>query len=196
MERQGSELKSSESRGNRGLDDFLSRTLDSLFRTAYLITGDVGESEDLLQETFLRLAARWRRVSKMEHPAAYARRILINLAMDGNVQRNRRGVELRDPNSLYETVDLHSGYAHSGVNDRAEFVWALSKLTPRQRAVLTMRYWGGLSESEIAEILGCPVGTVKSTAARAIAQLRLALAPDRIGTRETTAMESEGRKRC
>ena len=65
----------------RQFEDFAAGASDSLLRTGYLMTGDVREAEDLVQETFLRVARRWNRVRSMDHPAAYARRILIGLVL-------------------------------------------------------------------------------------------------------------------
>lgn len=68
---------------------------DGLLRSAYLMSGDRGEAEDLVQEYLLRLASRWPRVRSMEHPGAYARRVLFNLALDGGRKRTRRGESCR-----------------------------------------------------------------------------------------------------
>jgi len=79
-----------------------SRTLcpmwtDSLYRTSYLMTGDASEAEDLVQEAFIRVARRWNRVRAMEYPLAYARRILVNLALDGAERRSRQRRNLIRP---------------------------------------------------------------------------------------------------
>ena len=66
----------------RQFERFAAEASDSLLRTGYLMTGDVKDAEDLVQETLLRVARRWNRVRSMDHPAAYARRILINLVLD------------------------------------------------------------------------------------------------------------------
>ena len=67
----------------RRFEAFAAGAADTLFRTGCLLTGDAGEAEDLVQETYIRLARRWHRVAAMDHPVAYARRILVNLALDG-----------------------------------------------------------------------------------------------------------------
>jgi len=78
-------------------DRFVAESTTGLLRTAYLISGDLHEAEDIVQETLFRVADRWPRVSRMEHRTAYARRILVNLAVRGNPKRSRRRAELRDP---------------------------------------------------------------------------------------------------
>jgi DNA-directed RNA polymerase specialized sigma24 family protein len=75
-------------------DEFLAANADGLLRTAYLIVWDEREAEDLVQETFLQVARRWRRISAMEQPLAYARCVLVNLAVGEKQQRSRRRSEL------------------------------------------------------------------------------------------------------
>src|SRR5215475_10347106 len=75
-------------------DRFVADNADGLVRTAYLIVGDLHEAEDLVQETLFKVAKKWPKVRRMEHPAAYARRILVNLALRGRPRRSRRRAEL------------------------------------------------------------------------------------------------------
>jgi DNA-directed RNA polymerase specialized sigma24 family protein len=74
------------------------------------MTGDPGEAEDLVQETFVRIAHRWHRVAALDHPVAYARRVLINLALDGAGHRSRQRVELQPRGSFpdYQQAGLAS----------------------------------------------------------------------------------------
>jgi len=155
----------------RRFEALVAGTTDALFRTGYLMTGDAGDAEDLVQETFIRVARRWHRVESMDHPAAYARRILINLVLDGAERRSRQRAELEPPGSRGEPADESATRALRGIEDLAEFRWALAELPPRQRAVLVLRYWVDLPVAEVAGILGCSAGTVKSTASRAAARL-------------------------
>ena len=69
---------------------FVAETSDRLLRTAYLVVWDLGDAEDLVQECLTKVARRWPRVRAMDQPYAYARRVLINLALDGAVRRSRR----------------------------------------------------------------------------------------------------------
>src|ERR1700683_1369369 len=78
----------------REFDRFADEVTEGLMSTGYLMTFDLAETEDLVQETLLRVARRWDRVRSMEHPALYARRILVNLAIDGRPHRSRRKAEL------------------------------------------------------------------------------------------------------
>jgi RNA polymerase sigma-70 factor (sigma-E family) len=153
-------------------DDFVVMHGAGLLRTARLITLDDGDAEDLVQECLLRLARHWRRVGEMDQPASYARRVLVNLAMRGSKKRSRERAELGN--------DLDEGF-DSAIDDlfgvREELLAALRQLTPRQRTMLALRYFQDLPESQVAEALGCTVGTVRSTTSRSLAQLRELIQP-------------------
>jgi len=162
-----------------GFDAFAAGAIDTLFRAGCLMTGDVRDAEDLVQETLLRVARRWHRVESMDHPLAYARRILVNLVLDGARHRTRLRAELEPPAAVAEPADANARRALQRVDDLAEFRWAVAQLPPRQRAVLVLRYWEDLPVAEVAEILGCSAGTVKSTASRAAARLAWILSQGR-----------------
>lgn len=157
-------------------EQFVARSVDGLLRTAYLVVWDLPAAEDLVQECLYKVARQWPRVRTMEYPQAYARRILVNLALDGAPQRARRHDELQ-AGAVTDMIvpDEWAERAFGLVEDRSEVVSALGALAPRQRAVLTLRYLEDLPEAEVAEIMGCSVGTVKSTASRALDRLRALL---------------------
>jgi RNA polymerase sigma-70 factor (sigma-E family) len=157
-----------------GFDEFVSGNLEQLLRTAYLITWDVGEAEDLVQECLFKVARRWSRVRRMAQPRAYVRRILLNLALDDARGRGRRRDELDGVSAIAEDP---SRDLLGGLETRAELLDALARLTARQRAVLVLRYFNDLTEAQTAEVLGCSPGTVKSNASRGLARLREALTP-------------------
>ncbi len=160
-------------RSRREFERFAADNADALLRSAYLMAKDRGEAEDLVQECLLRLARRWPRVRCMEHPGAYARRVLFNLILDGGAKRARRRSELlADP-----TADTLASVARATValETHAELVHALAGLSPRQRAVLVLRYFADLPASEVAMILDCSPGTVKSSTSRGLERLRQAL---------------------
>lgn len=150
---------------------FVAASTGSLFRTGYLMTGDAADAEDLVQETFLKVARRWRRVGAMEHPTAYARRVLVGLVIDSAGRRARHQSELASRTTVVEPADEDSIRALRGVEDLAELQWALGQLSVRVRAVLVLRYWADLPVAGVADLLGCSEGTVKSTASRGAAQL-------------------------
>jgi RNA polymerase sigma-70 factor (sigma-E family) len=155
----------------REFERFVADATDRLYRTAYLMTWDASESEDLVQETFLKVARRWPRVRLMTHPYAFARRILVNLVFDSASRRSRHRLELAGHEDLDLPVDDSARAALEQVDDAQLLERALAALTRRQRMVLVLRYWEDLTEAEVASSLGCSVGTVKSTASRAAARL-------------------------
>jgi RNA polymerase sigma-70 factor (sigma-E family) len=167
---------SRDQRRRAEFEQFVAGATDTLLRSAYLLVGDLAESEDLVQECFVTVAKRWPRVRSMEHPRAYARRVLLNLALDGSARRSRRRLELERSDTIDEGFDERSSGELTAVDTRSELVAALATLPPRQRAVLVLRYFEDLSESETAAALQCSVGTVKSTASRALARLQSTLA--------------------
>ncbi len=153
-------------------ETFVAASTDSLTRTAFLIVWDLPEAEDLVQETFLKVAGRWHRVRRMEHPVAYARRILVNLALDDAGRRTRRRRELTGdalPDRYEEADGSHAFDTHD------ELLRALAALPPRQRTAIVLRYFLDLPEAEVAAAMKCSLGTVKSTAARGLARLEQAL---------------------
>jgi RNA polymerase sigma-70 factor (sigma-E family) len=170
-------------------EQFVTASSDALLRTAYLVAWDATEAEDLVQECLMAVARRWPRVGRMDHPHAYARRVLINLALDGAQRRTRRRQELvgDEAAALAAVPDESSARRLDAVGVRAELIEALGTLAPRQRAVLVLRYFEDLTEAQVADLLGCSVGTVKSTASRALARLQASLSPEiSLSTKEHT----------
>ena len=154
-----------------GFDEFVLARTAALSRVAYLLTGDHHLAQDLLQVALSKLASRWPEV-RHGQPEAYVRRILVNELISWRRRRryHEHPTEPRDDSA--SPADLATGVVRRLVVGRA-----LAQLTPRQRAVLVLRYFEDLSEVETAEILGCSLGTVKSQTHHAIARLR-ALAPE------------------
>lgn len=122
-------------------------------------------------------------------PLAYARRILVNLALAGRHRRSLRRAELvgqafDDAND--ERVDLNAEAVERSLSQRSELIDALGCLTTQQRTVLVLRYFEDLSEAQVADLLGCSTGTVKSSASRGATRLRELLRPS---TSETEVCE-------
>ena len=147
----------------------MAQSTDTLMRTAYLIVWDLPEAEDLVQETLFKVARRWHRVRRMERPVAYARRILVNLALSGADRRGRRRRELTGEAILDRPDD--AACESPAIDTHDELLRALATLPPRQRTVLVLRYFLDLPEAEVAAAMKCSLGTVKSTAARGLARL-------------------------
>lgn len=149
-----------------------------LARAALLVSGDVQQAEDLVQETLVRVAQRWSRLVRRGDPDAYAYRVLHNVAIDAWRRRQRRPREVGSLSSPFEgRDDAPAEGADIGAERRILMAEALARLTPKQRAVLVLRYYEDLTEVQTAAALGCSPNTVKSQARQALARLR-ELAPD------------------
>ncbi|MFZ2015985.1 MAG: SigE family RNA polymerase sigma factor [Nocardioides sp.] len=147
----------------------------ALARTAYLLTGDVHLAEDLVQDTLARMADKWRAVSRSGSPDAYARTVMHHLAIDRWRRRRVRPTEV--------LTDRHPELGGEGPDVERRLVLrdALARLTPKQRAVLSLRFYDDLTEAQTAAVLGCSVSTVKSQSRAALERLRV-LAPDLLTT--------------
>lgn len=153
-----------------------------LLRTATLLTGDRHAAEDLVQETLVRAAQHWRRVDPATADA-YVRRILYTRSVDAWRWRRHQP----DP-AGHPGLDDHPGAdgpsttdPSGGTVDRLTLAAALARLTPRQRAVLVLRFYDDRTEVEAARLLGCSVNTVKSQTRHALSRLRV-LAPELAAT--------------
>lgn len=154
-------------------ETFVEGRSTALLRTAYLLTGDRGHAEDLLQTALLRTARHWSRAR--DSPEAYARRVLVNLSRDRVrwlFRRPREAPMPPDPDSVVAAVDA----GHEQVAERRVVATALAKLPIRQRQVIVLRFFEDLSVEQTAEVLGFSTGTVKSHTSRALARLRELLA--------------------
>jgi RNA polymerase sigma-70 factor (sigma-E family) len=152
----------------RAFEQFAAESGPELLRIATVLTPDPHTAEDVYQETLQRLAARW---SRVDNPKAFCRRVMYNIAIDLTRARARRPHELQ----LFgtgERSDPRSADPHHAVELWPSLRAALDSLTVQQRTVLALRYLDDRSEAEVADLLGVSIGTVKSTASRAIARLR------------------------
>ena len=140
-----------------------------LLRTAYLLTGDRGQAEDLVQDALVRAYRHWGRIRAAGDPDAYVRTILVN-------ERRRRWRRDRDrATPVADVPDRGAPDGTAAVDDRDVLWRALQKMPPRTRAVLVLRYWEDRSEAETAALLGCSAGSVKSQASRGLRRLQALL---------------------
>ena len=149
--------------------DYVAATSPALLRTAYLMTGNRADAEDLLQTALAKTYLSWSRVRDREAIDGYVRRIMANtrtswwrrsrhlpVASGDEPQR-----EQPEPGDAFADIDLHDA------------LWAaLDRLSRKQRAAVVLRYYEDLSEAETARALGVSIGTVKSTVSRALTRLR------------------------
>lgn len=165
----------------REFREYVAARQGAMFRTALLLTGHREDAEDLLQVALTKLALRWTRLNRLGSPDGYLRKILYNQHVSRwRTRRNRRE---------YSAVALpESAWAADPAADialRLALAQALRQLTAKQRAVLVLRYYEDLPEAEVAEILGCTVGAVRSQTHRTLARLRV-LCPELLSILETT----------
>lgn len=151
-------------RDDEGFERFVLSAYPALMRRAFLLVGDHGHAEDLVQGALTTAYVRWRRVRE---PHAYLRTVMTRSAIGWRTRR-WRGEYPTDP--VPDRPDPADALADVDVADAVRR--ALMGLPAPQRAVVVLRYFEDCSEAEIAGILGCSAGTVKSRAARALASLR------------------------
>jgi RNA polymerase sigma-70 factor (sigma-E family) len=152
---------------DREFDGFVTTHSRRLLHIAELLVGP-DDAEDLVQGVLLRMYRRWTKIDQQD-PVGYARRALANAATDR--WRRRRFTEVL-VGTLPDSADASRAAADTNA-DRDSILRALASLTPRERAVLVLRYFEDLHEDRIAADLGIAVGTVKSTQSRALSKLRL-----------------------
>jgi RNA polymerase sigma-70 factor (sigma-E family) len=153
-------------------EEYAGSAWPSLYRYAYLLVGNHADAEDLAQQTLLKAYAAWSRVEVADSPTAYLRRMLTNTYLSQRRPQKRRLEVLTD------APPEPGGPLGDGPEDRMVLWPHVRSLPPRQRAVVVLRYYEQLSEQEIADVLGCSRGTVKSSAHHALKALRAALDTD------------------
>ena len=147
--------------------DFVLATSPALFRSAFVLTRDRGHAEDLVQNALLKVYLSWDRVSQADDPYAYTQRILFT-----SLSRMRRRRRVRETQGITKDMATRVG-AHDAADDRDQLIRALDELPDPQRLVLVLRFYEDMSVEQVAKVLGCSVGTVKSRTARALHRLRV-----------------------
>jgi RNA polymerase sigma factor (sigma-70 family) len=170
-------------------EDFVVARVPVLVRTAAALSGDLALAEDLVQEVMIKVLERWDQISRLDARDSYVRRMLVNEYLSWR-RKWARIVPLADLEPIDGDHDRsnHPGHNDPGHNDpghndpghlasvhadRDLLRAQLSRLPRRRQVVLALRYYGDLSDAEIAETLGCRVSTVRSLASRALASLRI-----------------------
>ncbi len=162
-------------------EEYMAARQPSLLRTAYLLTGDRHSAEDLVQTSLAKLYLAWDKVQRREMVDGYLRRIMVN-------EHNslwRRAWKRKEVAT--DTVPDRTGVEDSPDDGTSTALWEFVQTLPRkQRAVVVLRFYEDMSESEVAEVMGISVGTVKSQSSRALAALR-----QRVHTQPMLAREEE-----
>ena len=151
-------------------EDFVVEALPGLLRFGVVLTGDRHRADDLVQTALVKTMRRWPAIER-DHPVAYVRRAMVNAHLSA-WRRSKRETGLPDGFDVVTRTDETASY-----DDQDQLARALAVLPPRQRAVIVLRFYAGLSEAEIADVLGCAPGTVKSQASKAMQRLRRELTP-------------------
>jgi RNA polymerase sigma-70 factor (sigma-E family) len=139
--------------------------IPALRRMAYLLSGDLHQTDDLVQETITKLYARWPRVRAVENLDAYVHTILVRAFLD---EKRRGWWRVR----LSALPPEPPPGAAGGAEDRTVLRAALAQVPSRQQAVLVLRFLCDLPVSDVAQILGCTDGTVKSQTSHGLNALR------------------------
>jgi len=154
-------------------EEFADTRLPAVLRFAGVLTGDCALAEDVVQEVLIRAHARWRKIGRLDYPESYIRKMIVNEFISSK-RRTWRFIptgtrpDTADQGDAGHTADHAAHHA-----ERAALLAEIGKLPHRQRAVLVLRYYEGLSDPEIATVLGCAAGTVRGYASRALASLRV-----------------------
>lgn len=145
--------------------DFVVARSTALLRVAFLLTGDRGHAEDLLQTALMKTSRRWTHLVDREASYAYVRRVMVNTQTSW--LRRRRVVE-----SFVDIVPESAAHLDDFSSIEGRALPALAQLPAGMRAIIVLRFYEDLSEAETAKLLGCSVGTVKSQTSRGLARLR------------------------
>jgi RNA polymerase sigma-70 factor (sigma-E family) len=154
-----------------GFRAFVTSQWGPLTRTAFLLTGDRGMAEDLVQSALEKAHRRWDHIQRRDAPEVYVHRVMVNTVISWRRRRRVAEVELSrvDPTAAPDEYDR--------VDSRQQILRALRRLPPRTRVILVLRYFEDRSEADVAGILGCSIGSVKSQSSRGLAQLRVQFEP-------------------
>jgi RNA polymerase sigma-70 factor (sigma-E family) len=150
-------------------EEWATGRLGAMLRFAAVLTGDRALAEDVVQEALIRAHRRWEAIARLDRPEAYIRKMVVNEYLSWR----RRSWRLVPAGA---GTDAGGQLAPDHAADHAErtaILAELARLPARQRAVLVLRYYEGLSDTEIAEVFGCTPGTVRGYASRGLAALRI-----------------------
>lgn len=151
--------------------EFVAARSAALHRSAYLLVGERGLAQDLLQEALTKTYVAWPRLRDPSRAEAYTRRVITTTAI---TWYRRKGWTAERPGAVPPDV---SGPGHEPAVTERDWLWqALMELPPRQRAALVCRFYEDMSELRTAEVLGCAPGTVKSQVSAGLAKLRRSMA--------------------
>jgi RNA polymerase sigma-70 factor (sigma-E family) len=159
-----------------------------LRNTAYLLCGDWHLAEDLTQTVFIKLYRAWRRIERHDTMDQFARKVLLRTYLDERRRPWRREFPTEPDTAALDVAELGDD-----AEGRMAIRQAVLQLTRQHRAVLVLRFWEDMSVEQVAEILGCSPGTVKSQTSRGLASLRKLLGGGADGSDEAGLFPDAGR---
>lgn len=145
---------------------FATSATPGLLRTAWLICGNATQAEDLVQSAMVKVFVRWGKL-RQGQPQAYARKCILNGQIDDHRRRKRETTVSEMPEEHHHDREPE---------DTGSVVRLLALLPARERQVVVMRHYAGLTEAEVSDLLNISIGTVKSSGSRGLARLREAMA--------------------
>ena len=160
-------MRDSSSRREADFVRFAEAVSPAMLRTARLLAGDPHTAQDLVQAALLRIYLCWGRSDAWDNPGAYARRTLVNVHATWRKRFWHREVPHDEPGAQARWDDRSPG-----TDDLVDLERALAALPVDQRRVLVLRFYEDLSVEQVADLLGCSVGTVKSRTSRALGRIR------------------------
>lgn len=156
-------------------EEFTVERLPALTRYAIMLTGSRELAEDVVQDALVKAHAKWKRISALDRPDLYVKRIVTNEFLSW--RRRRQVPTIRLEPDFAEVVPGDQAPSHEETSADRDALWVELARLPRQgRAVLVLRFYEGLSDNEIAAVLNCRPGTVRGYGSRALAALRIELA--------------------
>jgi RNA polymerase sigma-70 factor (sigma-E family) len=158
-------------------EEFAATRMPGVLRFAAVLAGDRATAEDLAQEVLIRAYYRWDRIGGLDRPDLYVRKMMLNEYLSW---RRRSARQVPVGAGTIEPASTAPDHA-AEFGEREALLAELGKLPRRQRAVLVLRYYEDRGDTEIAELLGCSPGTVRSHASRALAALRVEMSPRAAG---------------
>jgi RNA polymerase sigma-70 factor (sigma-E family) len=149
---------------------FVADRLDRLLRYATALTCDPHLAQDVVQDVLLRVQRRWSLIEPMQAPDAYIRRMITNEYLSWRRRRAARTVA--STHRALETLSAPVADPATQYAERDAMRSRIARLPRKQRAAILLRYYEDCTDAEIAEVLGCTEGTVRSHISRALATLR------------------------
>jgi len=153
-----------------GFEEFVALRLDALLRYATVLTCDPHLAEDVVQEVLLRAQQRWPRIGEMDAPAAYVKRMVTNEYLSW--RRRRAAREVAASKAMLDAVGPVVPDRTGEYDERDAMLSRIARLPRKQRSAIVLRYYENCTDAEIAAVLGCGEGTVRSHLSRAVATLR------------------------